>query len=223
MPPKPAPVAATLAALAEVIPNPVCELNYRDPFELLIATMLSAQCTDVVVNQVTPALFARFPDAHAMARAELAEVEQLIHRAGFFRNKAKNIVRSAQMLVEHHGGEVPRTMEELLPLPGVARKTANVVLGTAFGIASGITVDTHMYRVTRRWGWHDEKSAEKVEPILMKLVPKAQWTRFSHQGVLFGRYHCVARSPDCTVCRLNKLCPVGRGEAAMIISNANTT
>lgn len=214
MPAAPHHVPGFLAGLAEMVPEPRCELNHRNPFELLIATQLSAQSTDAIVNQVTPALFARWPDARALARADLAEVEAVIRPTGFFRQKARHAVETARLLVERHQGEVPRSVEALTALPGVARKTANVVLGTAFGIASGITVDTHAFRVTRRWGWHAERTPEKVEAKLMAAVPREQWVDFGHRLVLFGRYHCTARAPRCGSCALARLCPVGKGEAA---------
>lgn len=206
-----APDSVFLEGLARLMPAPQCELHYSNPFELLIATQLSAQSTDVMVNKVTPALFKAFPDARSLAAAPLEEVERLIHSTGFYRNKAKHAVETAKILVSEHNGEVPRTMEELLKLPGVARKTANVVLGTAFGIPSGITVDTHAYRVTLRWGWHQEKLPAKVEPLLMKRIPKEQWIDVSHRLVLFGRYHCTARDPACGECVVKAACPVGRG------------
>ncbi len=200
-------VAPWLAALTVAVPVPKCELDFRNPFELLIATQLSAQSTDVMVNKVTPVLFARWPTPAALAAAEQSEVEAVLRPTGFFRNKAKNAIASAKLLVERHGGEVPASMEALLELPGVARKTANVVLGTAFGIPSGVTVDTHAFRVTARWGWQAEKTPEKVEPILMKTVPQAEWPAFGHRVVLFGRYRCTARAPQCEGCPLRALCP----------------
>lgn len=205
--------ATFLAPLAAMVPEPRCELDYRNPFELLIATQLSAQSTDAMVNRVTPALFARWPDPRALAEADPAAVEEVLRPTGFFRQKTKNAIASARILVERFGGEVPARMDDLIVLPGVARKTANVVLGTAFGIQSGVTVDTHVFRVTRRWGWHAEKTAEKVEAHLMKLVPKPGWADFGHRAVLFGRYHCTARSPKCPECALRELCPVGMGKA----------
>lgn len=205
------PDLAFLEALARLIPAPKCELSFENPFQLLIATQLSAQSTDVMVNKVTPALFRAFPDAKALSEAPLEEVERLVHSTGFFRNKAKHAVETARILVERHGGEVPKTMEELLEMPGVARKTANVVLGTAFGIPSGITVDTHAYRVTLRWGWHTEKLPAKVEPLLMKRIPKEMWIDVSHRLVLFGRHTCTAREPACEGCVVRDLCPAGRG------------
>ncbi|MSQ03085.1 MAG: endonuclease III [Myxococcales bacterium] len=196
-----------LAALTVAVPEPRCELNFRDPFELLIATQLSAQSTDVMVNKVTPELFARWPDAAAMAVAEPTEMEAVLRPTGFFRQKARHAIATSRLLVGHHEGQVPAEMAALIKLPGVARKTANVVLGTAFGIASGVTVDTHVFRVTGRWGWHREKTAEKVEPLLMKAIPRPEWPAFGHRVVLFGRYHCTARAPRCGVCPLGGLCP----------------
>lgn len=201
------PTDVVLAALEATIPVPKCELDFRSPFELLIATQLSAQSTDVMVNKVTPTLFARWPDPATLAGADPLEVEAVLRPTGFFRNKAKNAIASAKILTERFAGEVPPRMEDLILLPGVARKTANVVLGTAFGIQSGVTVDTHMFRITRRWRWHDEKTPEKVEPILMKRIPRAGWSAFGHRGVLFGRYHCTARAPKCADCRLVNTCP----------------
>lgn len=204
---RPKNLQAVLDGLVRAVPVPKCELDYRDPFELLIATQLSAQSTDAMVNKVTPALFARWPDADAMAGADTAEMEAVLRPTGFFRNKTKNAIRTSQILVERFGGVVPARLEDLIILPGVARKTANVVLGTAFGIQSGVTVDTHVFRVTRRWGWHTEKTAEKVEPLLMGWIPQAGWSAFGHRAVLFGRYHCVARSPKCEGCELAAVCP----------------
>ena len=204
---------AFLVALKSAVPDPRCELNYRNPFELLIATQLSAQSTDAMVNKVTPALFERWPDAKSLAAAPLPEVEEILRPTGFFRNKAKHAVESAAILLRDHQGEVPRTVEELIRLPGVARKTANVVLGTAFGIPSGITVDTHAHRVSLRWGWHREKQPEKVEKLLMERVPQSEWIDFGHRLVLHGRYTCLARDPHCGRCSLRGLCPVGQGEA----------
>ena len=206
--------ATFLAPLAAMVPDPRCELDHRNPFELLIATQLSAQSTDVGVNKVTPTLFARWPDAAALADADPGEVEAVIRSTGFFRQKARNAIETARRLREHFGGEVPPRMADLITLPGVARKTANVVLGTAFGVQEGVTVDTHVFRVTRRWGWQREKTPEKVEPILMRLVPRADWSLFGHRVVLFGRYHCTARAPKCETCQLREHCEVGRGEAA---------
>jgi endonuclease-3 len=198
--------ARLLPVLAEMVPDPRCELDFRDPFELLIATQLSAQSTDAMVNKVTPTLFARWPDAFAMAEADPTEMEAILRPTGFFRQKSKNAIATARLLVERHGGAVPPRMEDIIQLPGAARKTANVVLGTAFGIQSGVTVDTHAFRVTHRWGWHDEKTPEKVEPILMALVPQTGWADFGHRAVLFGRHHCTARKPACGTCLLQDQC-----------------
>lgn len=206
-------VRDVLVALAVMVPEPRCELDFRSPWELLIATQLSAQSTDAMVNKVTPVLFSRWPTPAALATADPAEVEAVLRPTGFFRQKTRNAIRTAQLLVERHGGDVPADMDALTALPGVARKTANVVLGTAFGIQSGITVDTHVFRVTRRWGWHTEKDPVKVERLLMSRVPRAQWSDFGHRTVLFGRYHCVARAPRCPTCAIRPECPVGRGEA----------
>ena len=203
-----------LAALAQAVPDPRCELDFQNPFQLLIATQLSAQSTDVMVNRVTPELFRRWPDAHSLAGANPAEVELVLKPTGFFRNKTKNAIASAAMLVAKHLGEVPADMPALIALPGVARKTANVVLGTAFGISSGVTVDTHVFRVTTRWGWHSESTPEKVEPILMRVVPRAGWPAFGHRVVLFGRYHCTARAPRCGGCVFEMLCPHGMSRPA---------
>lgn len=190
-----------------MVPDPKCELDFRNPFELLIATQLSAQSTDVMVNKVTPELFRRWPDAFALAAADPAEVEAVLRPTGFFRQKAKNAIATAGLLVAHHGGEVPPVLEEIVKFPGAARKTANVVLGTAFGISSGVTVDTHVFRVTTRWGWHAEKTPEKVEAVLMRALPREEWPAFGHRVVLFGRYHCTARAPKCGTCQLRALCP----------------
>lgn len=206
-------VGTILEGLKVMVPEPRCELDYRTPFELLIATQLSAQSTDAMVNKVTPALFARWPDAAAFASASADEMEAILKPTGFFRQKTKNAIGTAKLLVERFGGEVPRTMDELLQLPGVARKTANVVLGTAFGVQTGVTVDTHVFRVTRRWGWQDERTPEKVEALLMKMIPQAEWTDFGHRCVLFGRYRCTARAPQCEGCVIRESCPVGRGES----------
>ncbi len=198
--------------LAAAIPTPVCELDFRSPFELLVATILSAQSTDRMVNQVTPALFARCPDPASLAAASQEEIEALVKRTGFFRNKAKAIRGAATLLVERHGGEVPRTIEALIELPGVARKTANVVLGTAFAIPSGITVDTHCGRVARRLGLTKDEAPEKVERALCALFPREGWIDLGHRFVLHGRYVCLARKPDCAACPLAELCPSAEGE-----------
>jgi endonuclease-3 len=183
------------------------ELDFSDPYELLVATILSAQCTDARVNQVTPKLFARYPDATHLARADQGELEELIRSTGFFRNKAKALLGMAQAVVERHGGEVPATMEALTNLPGIGRKTANVVLGTAFELATGIVVDTHVGRVGRRLGLTGQRDPEKIERDLMKLFPQSSWVRLSHRLITHGRYTCTARKPKCPECPLGPLCP----------------
>lgn len=199
--------------LARLYPDAQCALDHQDALQLLIATILSAQCTDVRVNLVTPALFARYPDATAFAAALPAELERLIQSTGFYRNKAKSIIACCKQLVERHGGQVPASMEELNPLPGVGRKTANVVLGNAFGVP-GITVDTHVGRLSRRTGLTAETDPEKVERDLMRLVPRKDWTMFSHRMIFHGRRVCHARKPDCAGCALQTFCPkVGIEEA----------
>ncbi|MFZ5804938.1 MAG: endonuclease III [Acidobacteriota bacterium] len=195
------------ALLAEAYPEARCELDHRNAYELLVATILSAQCTDARVNQVTPAFFARFPNAHALAQAGQEEVEELIKSTGFYRNKAKALLGMAKALVERHGGEVPRDMEAMVKLPGVGRKTANVVLGTAYGLATGIVVDTHVARVSQRLGLTTAQDPEKIEQDLMALFPKNQWVALSHRLILHGRYVCKARKPACSSCRLAEICP----------------
>jgi endonuclease-3 len=195
-----------LEILAKLYPDATCALHYENPLHLLIATILSAQCTDVRVNMVTPALFARFPDASAFAQADIGELEKAIQSTGFFRNKAKNIKACCKILVERHGGEVPGTMEELVPLPGIGRKTANVVLGNAFDVP-GITVDTHVGRLSRRLGLTENEDPVKVEHDLMEIIPKKEWTPFSHRLIFHGRQVCFARKPNCAGCALAKVCP----------------
>jgi endonuclease III len=195
-----------LRVLARQYPDAHCALHHENPLQLLIATILSAQCTDVRVNLVTPALFARYPDAPAFAAAEPGELEMAIQSTGFFRNKARSIIACCRALVEKHGGEVPATMEELVPLAGVGRKTANVILGNAFGVP-GITVDTHVGRLSRRLGLTREEGPEKVERDLMRLIPKKDWTMFSHRMIFHGRQVCHARQPHCEGCALATLCP----------------
>jgi len=206
-PPEPSRVKAILRGLDRLYPAADCELERRNPFELLCATILSAQCTDERVNMVTPVLFARIPTAAALAKAPLPVVEDIIRSTGFFRNKAKNLVGAARLLVERWRGEMPRSMEEILQLPGVARKTANVVLGTAFGIASGIVVDTHVMRLSQRMGLTRETTPEKIESDLMAAVPRARWVLFSHQLIWHGRRVCHARKPMCDACALAPYCP----------------
>jgi endonuclease-3 len=192
--------------LAKEYPDARCALDHESPLQLLVATILSAQCTDVRVNQVTPALFARFPDARAFATADVGELETAIQSTGFYRNKARSIIACCRDLVEKHGGQVPATMEELVPLAGVGRKTANVILGTAFGMP-GITVDTHVGRLSRRLGLTTEEDPEKVERDLMALLPRKEWTMFSHRMIFHGRQVCHARKPSCEMCVLAKICP----------------
>jgi endonuclease-3 len=196
-----------LARLARAIPEPRCELDFTDAWQLVIATILSAQSTDARVNQVTPALFRRFPTPAALGAASQEEVETLVKSTGFFRNKARAIREASQTIAERFGGEAPRTLEELVTLRGVARKTANLVLGTAYGIASGVIVDTHVTRVAGRLGLTRSAEAEEIERDLCALVPRAEWVATGHRLVLHGRYVCVARQPHCRVCPLNELCP----------------
>jgi len=199
--------AEVVRLLAEEYPEAECALHHDGPFQLLAATILSAQCTDERVNQVTPDLFGRWPDAARLARAEVDDVAEVVRSTGFYRNKAKNLVGMARGLVERHGGEVPADMAALTALPGVARKTANVVLGTAFGIAEGVVVDTHVHRLSHRLGLSAHHDPQKVESELMRLLPREEWTAFSHRLIFHGRRVCVARSPRCAVCTLREICP----------------
>ena len=184
-----------------------CALHHEDAYQLLVATILSAQCTDARVNMVTPALFRRYPDAHAMAEADLDELQEIIRSTGFFRNKSKSLHGSATKLVEEFNGEVPSNMRDLLKLPGVARKTANVVLGTAYGIASGVVVDTHVGRLSRRLGLTHEKTPQKVEKDLMAMIPRDEWINFAHRLIHHGRRVCQSRKPRCGECVFADLCP----------------
>ncbi len=202
-------VAAILDALRKTYPGVVCALHHRSAWELTVATVLSAQCTDARVNLVTPALFKSFPTPKAMAAASLPELEEMIRTTGFFRNKAKSIQGAARVVVEEFGGKVPQTMEEILRLPGVARKTGNVVLGSWFDIAVGVVVDTHVMRLSRRLELTKETTPEKVEQDLMKIVPRDRWIAFSHELIHHGRQICVARKPKCVDCTLEKLCNSG--------------
>ncbi len=190
-----------------LLPEPRCELDHRNAFELLVATILSAQSTDARVNQVTPALFRRYPTPAVLAEADTAELEALIHSTGFYRNKAKSLLGASRMLVERHGGEVPRTLEALVELPGVARKTANVVLGTAYGLATGFIVDTHVARVGARLGLTQQIEPAKIETDLCAVFPKREWVDMGHRLVLHGRYLCKAKQPACEHCALQELCP----------------
>jgi endonuclease-3 len=196
-----------LERLGDLYPEATCSLDWRTPWELLVATMLSAQCTDERVNKVTPALFARFGDAAAAAAVESSEVEPYVQSTGFFRNKARHIVAASRLLMEHHGGTVPATMEELLQLPGVARKTANVVLAHAFGINAGVTVDTHVRRLANRLALTRHSDPKRIEPDLMKLVPQPEWENLSIRLIFHGRAVCGARKPHCLGCGLADLCP----------------
>lgn len=193
--------------LQEAYPDAECALHHRNAFELLVATILSAQCTDERVNKVTPALFARFPTPEAMAGADREELETLIRSTGFYHNKAKNIQGAAQRIVSAYGGVVPQTMDELLTLPGVARKTANVVLGVVFGIADGVVVDTHVKRLSNRLGLTTQSDPEKIERDLQAITPRAEWINLSHLLIFHGRQVCDARKPNCAACTLSDLCP----------------
>jgi endonuclease-3 len=199
-------VAAILAKLDEAYPTATCELKHESPFQLLISTILSAQCTDVRVNQVAEILHKKYPTPEAFVHANPSELEQDIRPTGFFRNKTKSIMGASKAIVENFGGEVPRTMEEMLTLPGAARKTANVVLGTAFGIASGIVVDTHVIRISNRLDLTHHEDPKKIEQDLMKVIPKEKWILFSHQIIWHGRRVCYARKPKCIECNLEKIC-----------------
>ncbi len=193
--------------LKRMYPKAKCTLDYANPFELLIATILSAQSTDARVNIVTKSLFRKYPNPQAFANASQAEMERDVRQTGFFRNKAKAVIAASKAIVEKHSGEVPRTMEELTALPGVGRKTANVVLGNAFQAPVGIVVDTHVTRVAGRLGFTASSNAEKIEQDLMKLIPQKEWTVFSHRLIFHGRQICIARKPKCRECGLNELCP----------------
>ena len=206
-PPVRASCAWLLAALERAYPQSSCALLHRNPFELLVATILSAQCTDKQVNRITPALFARYPDAHSLAAASLAEVERLVHSSGFFRAKARNIVAMSARLVEQHRGEVPADMAALVGLAGVARKTANVVMGTAFGRPAGVVVDTHVARLAGRLGLTSHTDPTRIERDLVAQVPRSRWTRFSLQLIDHGRQVCLARRPRCADCMLARRCP----------------
>lgn len=200
--------AAEIAQLLRnIYPNAKCSLDFTNAFELLIATMLSAQSTDARVNIVTKSLFRKYPDPQSFAQASQVEMERDVKQTGFFRNKAKAVIAASKAIMERHGGEVPRTMEELTALPGVGRKTANVVLSNALNLPVGIVVDTHVTRVSGRLGLTAHSDAEKIEQDLMKLIPKKEWTSFAHRIILHGREICVARKPKCSACRLNELCP----------------
>jgi len=199
--------------LARQLPAPRCELDHEDAFQLVVATILSAQSTDATVNRVTPALFAKYPTPAKLAAAKPAAIEAIVKPTGFFRNKTKAIQGASKLLCERHGGVVPRTMDEMLELPGVARKTANVVLGTAYGIPSGFIVDTHAGRVARRLGLTDEQDPARVEQDLMASFPKKTWVDMGHRFVLHGRYVCTSKKPRCAECPLNDLCASREADA----------
>ncbi len=192
--------------LNEYFPDAHCELNHENPFQLLIATILSAQCTDIRVNMVTPILFKQFPTPKKLSLAKLPEVETIIHSTGFYKNKAINIVNCAKQLVEQYNSELPRTIEELTTLPGVGRKTANVVLGNAFNLNYGVVVDTHVKRITGLIGLTKEEDPVKIEQDLMKLLPREYWTQVSHLFIFLGRKICIARRPQCEICPVNQYC-----------------
>jgi len=206
-PPDPARVRSIVEGLEELYPDVDCELDRETPFQLVCATILSAQCTDERVNMVTPELFRRYPTPEAMARAPLPALEKIIRSTGFFRQKAKSLKGTAAALLANFGGEIPRTIAELTTLPGVARKTANVVLGTAFGIAEGIVVDTHIQRLAMRLGLTRAKDPKGIEQDLMKVLPHDSWIRMGHQIIWHGRRVCFARKPSCDTCTLAPFCP----------------
>ncbi len=199
-------VVAILAKLDEAYGNATCELKHENAFQLLISTILSAQCTDVRVNQVAETLYKKYPDPKAFAYATPGELEQNIRPTGFFRNKTKSVMGASKAILEKFGGQVPRTMEEILTLPGVARKTANVVLGTAYGIASGVVVDTHVLRLSNRLDFSRNEDPKKVEQDLIKIIPREKWIQFSHQLIWHGRRVCQARKPKCIACNMESLC-----------------
>ncbi len=199
--------AKIVRRLRAAYPEARCALAFRSPLELLVATILSAQCTDQRVNQVTPGLFRRYPNAKKLAQAPIRQLEKAIQSTGFFRNKARNIKACCQQLVERHGGQVPDSIDELVELPGVGRKTANVVLGTAYGVASGVVVDTHVGRLSKRLGLTEHSQAEKIETDLMAQLPRREWIDFSHRMIQHGRRVCMARKPNCEACTLADVCP----------------
>jgi endonuclease-3 len=199
--------ASTLERLHRQHPTAHCELDYRTPFELLVSVILSAQTTDVGVNKATPKLFARYPDARSLAAAEPLEVEPFVSTLGFFRSKAKSIVGMSRALVKDHGGEVPKTIEALCELPGVGRKTANVILGEVWNAPDGVVVDTHVMRLSQRLGWTKATEPAKIETDLVKLLPRAKWAIAGHVLIFHGRRCCLARKPDCAGCQVNDVCP----------------
>ncbi len=199
-------ISKILEILKKEYPDAKIALNFKNPYELLVAVVLSAQCTDVRVNKVTPQVFKRFPDPKSLSEAELSEIEDLIRSTGFFRNKAKNLKNACKIIVEKHGGKVPDTMEELLNLPGIARKSANIILYNAYGKVAGIPVDTHVKRLSKRLGLSKEKDPVKIEKDLMKIVPKEDWGKISYRLIDHGRKICTARKPKCEKCPLFDLC-----------------
>jgi endonuclease-3 len=196
-----------LTFLKSRYPEAHCELNFKNPYQLIVATILSAQCTDERVNKVTPRLFENFKNFQELSQADTKTLEDIVKSTGFFKNKAKSLLTMAQQVCKKHGGQLPTEMEDLIELAGVGRKTANVVLGNAFGIASGVVVDTHVKRLTQKWGWTRSNDAEKIEKILLDLIPKKDWIMFSHWVIWHGRRVCRARKPLCHECSLEKLCP----------------
>jgi endonuclease III len=202
--------AEVLKQLRKALPNARCALDHRDAYQLLAATILSAQCTDARVNMVTPELFHRWPTPAALMHADRREIEEVIRSTGFFRNKAKNIHGMARRLVETYGGKVPRDMDDLLTLPGVARKTANVVRGVVWGLADGVVVDTHVRRIAKRLGWTQQDTPERIEQDLMRLHPREDWIDVGHLLIHHGRRTCVARKPACERCPVADLCPSSR-------------
>lgn len=203
-------ISEIIRILRETYPDAACELDHKGPWQLLIATILSAQCTDVRVNMVTPSLFAAYPTPADLAHADPEKVEEIIRTTGFYRNKAKNIIGASQRVAELYGGEVPHTMEEMLTLPGAARKTANVVLGVAYGIPSGVVVDTHVRRLSNRLALTTHDDPEKIEKDLQALVPQDEWIDFSHLLIFHGRRCCYAKKPNCASCSIRHLCPSAR-------------
>ena len=200
-------VTSTIKKLRSAYPAARCALGHANPLQLLVATILSAQCTDERVNMVTPALFARYPDARAFAGAKISTLESMVHSTGFYRSKARHIQAASRQIIAEHGGEVPQEMDALLALPGVARKTANVVRAEAFGIATGVVVDTHVRRISQRLGWSGHTDPVKIEQDLIRLIPKRHWLDISHLLIFHGRAICTARKPDCNHCPLARLCP----------------
>jgi endonuclease-3 len=198
----------TINDLNEAFPDAHCELNFDTPYQLMVATILSAQCTDKRVNEVTKILFKKYPDVYQMAKLDLEEIEKLIYSTGFYKNKAKNILKNAKLIIEKYNGEVPRSMKELITLPGVGRKTANCILSNGFNINVGIVVDTHVKRITNLLGWTNSKTPEKIEIDLMNIIPQDLWGKISHLLIFLGRRYCVARRPKCSECPIKIHCPV---------------